>query len=449
MFNLKCFRSTQRKQSKRPDIPIYVPKARRGLASTVASNSSSTTTTNANTSNSSYITPSTTSVTNSKTQYDLSNQLCSKDDSSSTQNSSNQQHALDSSSLDTFNIVNLSSDDAIMNNVNNADISSQILEPLPSSSSRITSSSTPVTNSRIQNDPSDKLCLLEDVKDPSPTQNLNNQQHTLDLSSSDSSNFVQLSSDTVMNYLNDFNESSQISKCLPSSSLSNDVNKIVESSVINQDESETNIEADSLDNCDHALIGLPQCLFDKTVSLYAQNSTPVDLTPNFYSNNTADNFPELQENKKLVDKKIVDHILEVVNESNMNELNKLHDKMQIENEIANTSDVELLTEYNSNSPNCCLNDRSISGSLTDVEEKNSTSINEKPLDQQGSKLDDNKIDTNKKKAKDKKKKKILDLNECSWEDLYDKEDDYIHPLLMKEVSRCKFVFKPIVFIIVF
>lgn len=194
---------------------------------------------------------------------------------------------------------------------------------------------------------------------------------------------------------------------LPSSSLPYDVNKTVkvESSVINLDESE---------------------IKHKT------------MKQNIYSsNNTADNLPVLHEIKKLDDHKIVDNTVEVVNKNNMIECNKQSYEIQIENELADTSDVKLYTECNSNYPHYYSNDSSTSDTLSDVNEKNSISINKKPFYQQYSKLDDNKIDLKKKKQK----KKILDLNECSsWEDLYDKDDESIRPWLMKEVSSYTFFF---------
>ncbi|XP_026804099.1 coiled-coil domain-containing protein R3HCC1L isoform X2 [Rhopalosiphum maidis] len=338
-------RSNQRKQSKRPDIPIYVPKALRGLANT----------------------------TGSKTSSENSN-------------------------------------------------------------SDSTASNKPDANSRIQDDPSNIL-HSKDTKSSISLSN-HNQHNDIILASLDSFKFVDLSNDMLINDVNNefktsyFDTSSQFSDSLSTSILpdsvdikENNINVSVTNKIINienpnldHNEIESNIVETVFDNRDLTR-------GDNVSCTSIQNSKSVDL-PDFQVSDinekiTANNVLVSQKTRKLIDLKVDDNISDISYSNNQS-----HDTHKgSEVVFSGVSEIALEEEHDTNCPHYCLNDSFTSSPLTDLDSSYSKNENEKLTAQQ----------SEKKKKKKKEKKKILDVDECSWEDMYDKEDDYIHPLLMKEL----------------
>lgn len=364
------FRSTRRK---RPDIPIYVPRARREAASnnisTIPNTSSSTFSSNLTSPN----------------KLDSNNKLYSKKikGSFSELNINKQQHKCALIALTSLNskCIDLSNDMLVNNVCDNQfksvfnDVSSQIL----------------------------KTSNLPDIKNK----------------------------DT-------FN---------PDLSLSNKTIKI-KSPILKHNELEANIEGTNFSNIANAS-DLPQCSSDNVNSTCIQNSILVNL-PDFQISNInneiiADNTLESQEIKKS-NPDDVDTIQIIVNENIENMSDKQYET-HIESEVddSSTCKINSTTEYDSNCT-YCLDDSFTSGPLMDVEEKNFNDESEELTVQQSSKFVNKPIDIfrNDEKQnniqKENKKKKVLNVDECSWEDLYDKEDDYIHPLLMKEVSYYLYIF---------
>lgn len=314
--------------------------------------------------------------------------------------------------------------------------------------------SKPSTNSRIKNEDLGKTQCSKKIPSPLVASNLNICQNSVQIPL-ESFKFVDLSNEMIfdnenkeLNNLSFNNVSSQISESLFDSNLPDlvsnlecNLNSSVYSEVINKkslnlenSKSESSIVETTFNNHEEmsTVFIPPQCLSGQDNNC-VENSTPVSIPevqePNVDSKTTADNLLEHKEIEKSLDSKIVNSSI-VIADNNMDISKKQQDKTYSDdnkyskNEIidSSTSYGELLTEYNSNCPNYCFDDSFTNGTLTDVEEKHFNTENEESTIQQ------------KKVEPKKKKKKVLDLDECSWEDLYDKEDDYIHPLLMKEVS---------------
>ncbi|XP_050059124.1 uncharacterized protein LOC114127814 isoform X1 [Aphis gossypii] len=378
-------RSNQRKQSKRPDIPIYIPKALRGLANNTASKTKST---NSNSDS----TASNKLDANSRIQDDSSNKFSSKDMIDSISNY-NQHNNIVLTSLDSFNFVDLSNE-----------------------------------------------VLINDAND-----DFNSSYHDASSQFSDS-----LSTSILPNSV-DINENNS------NSSATNKIIKI-KNPKLDHNELESDIGETVFDNRDSDLtkgnsvsfisfqktipVNLPDCQIsdvnDKIIAdnvLVPQKTTPINLPDCQISdiNNkiTADDILVSQKITEAIDLRVVDTISGMSNTNN--QLLETHK----ENEVifSDVSEIELKEEHDTNCPHYCLNDSFSSGPLTDKDTNYSKTIDEELTVQQSSVLIDNSeevIGINEKKKK-KEKKKILDVNECSWEDMFDKEDDYIHPLLMKEL----------------
>jgi len=348
-------RSNQRKQSKRPDIPIYIPKALRGLANTTGSKTSS-----------------------------------------------------ENSNLDS------------------------------------TTSNKPDVNSRIQDDPSNTYS--KDIKSSISLSN-HNQHNDIILASLDSFKFVDLSNEMLINDVNDeyktsyFDTSSQFSNSLSTSILpdsvdikENNTNASVTNKIINienpnldHNEIESNIVETVLDNRDLTRVDNVNCIS-------IQNSKSVNLpdcqVSDINEKITANNVLVSQKTRKLIDLKVDDNISDISNSNN--QTHNTHKGNEVV--FSGVSEIALEEEHDANCPHYCLNDSFTSEPLTDLDNSCSKNENEELTAQQSSVLINNSEEINEKKKKKKKeKKKILDVDECSWEDMYDKEDDYIHPLLMKEL----------------
>lgn len=273
----------------------------------------------------------------------------------------------------------------------------------------------------------------------------NQEQHNnIILSALDSYKFVDLSNGMFIDDVNNetktsyYDVTSQFSDSVASSILPDSIdknecnsnssatNKIIKIKDPNLDhnELESNIVGSKIDNC------VSVSTKSENVScINIQDSTPVNLPDHqiiSYVNDTL--LPQ-----KTI--KSIDPILINVNISNMS--NNQPDELQEVNKVVFTTepDIALKEEHDTNCPHYCLDDSFTSGPLTDIDENYSKNLNEELTVQQNPlliKKSPEILETNEKK---KKKKKILDVEECSWEDMYDKEDDYIHPLLMKEVSH--------------
>lgn len=363
------FRSIQRRQCKRPDIPIYVPKARRGLSNNSQSNI-------INTTNSSNLTP-----------------TCKPNTDSRNQNVSNDIPSLQS---------NETKDSLSTTNINNKN--SNCILALTSFETKDVADDMPTddTYSKISTSFIDVPCSISE----SPSSNLD--------------------------VLNDCN----VNSSFKSSEIFDGRN-----STLMHNNSDTNIIEPILNNNDNVLVtsDVSQHLSDNSNTTYIQNSTIVN-TFDFQISNV--------NNKKIGDKVHVcqkaDEFASSVKVDDMVRKTEQHE-MHIGNETVNfnTSGIYLCTEHDTNCSR--LDDTVVSDSLTDTEEKNSKDTNEelptqKNLETHDKSLEVVKNNEIKDKAKKKKKKKILDVNECCWEDLYDKEDDYVHPLLMKEVIIIFFLF---------
>jgi len=159
-----------------------------------------------------------------------------------------------------------------------------------------------------------------------------------------------------------------------------------------------------------------------------------------------ENVPKSHEAKKL-NLEVVANVGVTVNENIKNISNHHQCEMHLENLNVghNTYEMMLTMEYNANCPHLSFDDSSDSfnsESLSDAEEKYR---NEEFITQQSSSKLVNKsveiIGNDEQEARKKEKKKnLLDVNECSWKDLYNKENDYIHSLSMKEVSYYFYIF---------
>lgn len=358
------FRSIHRRQCKRPDIPIYVPKARRGPSTNSGSNIIR------NTFNSSNLTPA------CKPNTDLSNQ-----------NVSNDIPLLQSNETKDSLTMNLN------NNKNNCIIASTSFETKDTASDMPTND----THSKISTSFNDVPCSISELS----TSNLD--------------------------ILNDC----QLNSSFKSSEIIEGTNSSLE-----HNSSETDTIEPILNNDDDVSVTLDvsQCLSNNSDTTYTQNSTIVD-TSDFQSSNvsnekTADEIQVCQKVEQLASLAKVDDMARKTEEHEM------HTGDEIVS--SNTSGTHLCTKDDSNCPH--LDDTVASSLLTDIEEKTSKDTNKELPTQTNLEIDDKSLKVvksneikDKAKTKKKKKKKILDVNECCWEDLYDKEDDYVHPLLMKEV----------------
>lgn len=354
IFNF--YRLTQRKQCKRPDIPIYIPKALRGLASS---------TTNGSNNNSNLSFPEKFEA-NSGIQHGSNDTSCSKKiKSSSPQLNLNNDSVF--KSINSFKFVDLSNDmvfDNVSTGHSSNDLSYQISEPLSSSN--------------------------------------------------------------LPDFLN-------TNDCNPNSS---EVNGIIENEIhtLENDEPQLNNVETTYNCCNNTLMtsDLPQNVSNIIDSTCSQDAALVNVSDFPISDITCQTAPdgiiESDKNSITIDSK--------VDKVNMNH------EIKIENAVDNSNEriISLETEYNSNCLNLCLDNSFSSGILTDLEEKSSTNTVGELIDQPSTEVTKNSVEiveNNEQvsvKKKKKKKKKILNVDECSWEDLYDKEDDYIHPLLMKQVS---------------
>ncbi|KAL5235609.1 hypothetical protein ACI65C_003019 [Semiaphis heraclei] len=350
-------RSHQRKQCKRPDIPIYIPKALRGLANNNVSKTSST-------NRCSDSTPSNKVGTSSRIQDDSSNKFYSKDMKASISIFNREQHNnIILSALDSYRFVDLSNG-MFIDDVNNEtktsyyDVTSQFSDSVASS-------------------------ILPD--------SINKRE------------------------------------CNSNVSATNEIIKIEDPNLDNN-ELESNIVGSKIDNC------VSVSTKNENVScINIQDSTPVNLPDHqiSYVNDTIITTDDSLLPQKTI--KSMDPILIDANISNMS--NNQPDELQEVNKVVftNEPDIALKEEHETNCPHYCLDDSFTSGPLTDIDENYSKKLNEELIVQQSPLLINKSpeiLETNEKK---KKKKKILDVEECSWEDMYDKEDDYIHPLLMKEL----------------
>ncbi|KAL4090437.1 hypothetical protein QTP88_025272 [Uroleucon formosanum] len=347
-------RSHQHKKSKRPDIPIYIPKALRGLANNTVSNTTST-------NNESHSTSSNKLKANRRVQDDSSNTLYSKDIKGSIFNR-DQHNNIILSSLDSFKFVDLSNE-VFINDVNNE--------------------------------------LKTSHYDVSP-------QFSDSLSSSN------------------LTDSIDINKYVSNSSVINPIIDIKYSN-LKDNELESNT---TINNCDSVFTRS-----ENVICTSIQNSTSVNSSDSQISNIndkiTSDDVLLPQKTTKSTNPILID---DNISDISNNQLDKLHKG----NEVVFSSVPEIaLKEHDANCPHYCLDDSFTNGPLTNVDENNSDNLNEELTVQQSPVLIDKSIEileiNEKKKGKKKKKKKILDVDECSWEDMYDKEDDYIHPLLMKEL----------------
>lgn len=341
-------------------------------------------------------------------------------------------------------------------------------KPDPNINNTINSSnltpSKPNTNSKIKDDDlsnklrSNSLCSKK-IPSPLMASNLNICQNNVKVPL-ETFKFVDLSNEMLFDNENkeiqtSFNDvSSQISEslfssnlpdlvnvneCNPNSSISSEI-IFMESLNLEKCKLESSIVETTLNNHEEiSTILSPQLSLSDQDNNCVKNMIPLNIPdfqePDINIETIADNLLEFKEIIKSLDSKIVNSI--ITTDNNMIDMSNVQqdetysdDNTNLKVEIVNssTSFGELLTENNSNCPHYCLDDSFNSGIVTDVEEKNSNIENEELTIQQ------------EKVEKKKKKKKILDLDECSWEDLYDKEDDYIHPLLMKEVDFGLFFF---------
>lgn len=279
----------------------------------------------------------------------------------------------------------------------------------------------------------------------------NREQHNnIILSALDSYRFVDLSNGMFIDDVNNetktsyYDVTSQFSDSVASSILPDSINKRecnsnvsatneiikIEDPNLDNNELESNIVGSKIDNC------VSVSTKNENVScINIQDSTPVNLPDHqiSYVNDTIITTDDSLLPQKTI--KSMDPILIDANISNMS--NNQPDELQEVNKVVftNEPDIALKEEHETNCPHYCLDDSFTSGPLTDIDENYSKKLNEELIVQQSPLLINKSpeiLETNEKK---KKKKKILDVEECSWEDMYDKEDDYIHPLLMKEVSH--------------
>jgi len=307
---------------------------------------------------------------------------------------------------------------------------------------------------KFKKDSNDTLYSKE-VKGPFSELTLNNQQHkceltSLDLKCIDSSNEILVNNEFQSSLINDV--SFQISetpsnvldiknedKFNPDLPLSNEIIRM-RSPTLEYNGSESDFEGINFSNSvnDSVVSNIPQFLADNVNSTCIQNSMLVNL-PSFQISNinneiVVDNTLESQEIRKLNPNDVDTNII-TDNDNIVENISNKHE-MHLESEVDDSDTREInLTEFDTNCTHYSLDDNSTSRLV----EKNYISENKKIAVQQSSEFIKMPIEINRNeekpnnKLKEKKNKKVLDVDECSWEDLYDKEDDYIHPLLMKEL----------------
>jgi len=222
-------------------------------------------------------------------------------------------------------------------------------------------------------------------------------------------------------------DSVDINECNSNSSVTNQIIYIKNTNLENNELESNTI----INNCDSVLTRS-----ENVNCMGIQNSTSVNLPDLQISDvndkNTTDDALLPHKITKSMDPILVDKNISDMSNNQLDELPK-------GNEVVFSSGLEiaLKEEHDTNCPHYCLDDSFTSGPLTDVDENYSKNLNEELTVQQSPVIINKSLEileiNEKKKEKKKKKKKILDVDECSWEDMYDKEDDYIHPLLMKEV----------------
>lgn len=223
-------------------------------------------------------------------------------------------------------------------------------------------------------------------------------------------------------------DSVDINKCVSNSSV---INPIIDIKYPNLKNNELDSNT-TINNCDSVLTR------SENVSCTSiQNSTLVNLSDSQISDVndkiTIDDELLPQKTTKSADPILVDDNISDISNNQLDELHKGNEVV-----FSSVPEIALKEEHDANCPHYCLDDSFTSGPLTNVDDNYSKNLNEELTVQQSPVLVDKSLEileiNEKKKGKKKKKKKILDVDECSWEDMYDKEDDYIHPLLMKEVS---------------
>lgn len=286
---------------------------------------------------------------------------------------------------------------------------------------------------------------------------LNNQHNNCIQSSLHLFKFIDLTSEIPIDNSNDEHKTSfdEVSYQIPRSSSNlqdfvntNSPNTFVTNEVIK-------IKSLNLDptfnNCDDisSASNLLQCMSDNDNS----NSTSVNLPDltgiekeKLKHEIIAENVPESHETKKL-NLEVLANVGITDNENIKNISNNHQSEMHLGNSnvVHNTYEMKFTTEHIAN----CLqfsfddnNDSFNSEPLSDVKE---IYCNKELISQpSNSKLVNKSVEiigNDEQEAQKKEKKKmVLDVDECSWEDLYDKEDDYIHPLLMNEVSYYLYIF---------
>lgn len=345
------FRSTQpqRKQCRRPDIPIYVPKARRALANNTVPNINCTT-------NNSDSTP--------------------------------------PSKFDPVSKMQLVSNDTV---------------PL---CSKITKCLVP-----------DSFKFVDFTNKISFDDNYDEIQTSFN-------NVTGLSSGNLPNILNSCNLNSTTSdKIIEKTNFTLALNGL-----------ETNIVETVFDNnCDNQMVS--KCMSDNGNTINCSQNFKVADIPDFQTLHNSNrervtNYLQVLEELESVTE-FDDSIGKIANKNFRTFEKKENETSSDQFGGSSSPKEELTTEYNANCPHYCLDD-----SFASAEEKNYYSAVEELIDQEFSEITNSSVEivkNNEKediaKIKNKKKKKILDVDECCWEDLYDKEDDYVHPLLMKEVSQ--------------
>lgn len=327
-------------------------------------------------------------------------------------------------------------------------------------SSNSTSSTECNINSKIQDPSRNTLCSTE-RKSSFSQSNLNNNEINSTLPSLD----LLLPVDTSIEMLVDCcannesqnsydNISSQNSVSSSSNDLSNCINPKkcnLNSSVSNEVvkpkrpllESDSYIVEKSLKNCDNVSISLdlPMCLSDNLNDTCTQNSE-LDKLPDPQIS-CVDNkiTPDVRKSwtiSQSLTSNVIDNIETNIEENLIEKSEKQNHELNLGNEFddTNISDLKTETEYEPICPNSSFDDSFSSCQSMEIEEKNINNVNEDITVQENSDFVNkclNNGEENLQKDKKDKKKKVLDIEECSWEDLYDKDDDYIHPILMKEV----------------
>lgn len=206
-----------------------------------------------------------------------------------------------------------------------------------------------------------------------------------------------------------------------------------------------NIVETVFDNCDE---WVEKYMYDNDNTICVQNSNVAGTSDfqtlhNSNEERIVDNlevFQKLENMAELI--KFDDNLAKGIIENFKTFEEKQNEISSDQVEVSSSLEEELITEHNSNCPHYCLDDSFASESLTDTEKKHSNGAVEELIDltkcseitNESAEIVKSSQIENVPKIKNNINKKILDVDECCWEDLYDKEEDYVHPLLMKEVS---------------